>query len=200
MPLAMQAALLRVLDTGTFRRVGEQVLSMTDARIVCATCRDLNALVAAGGFRQDLFYRLRGVIIRLPPLRERSDVVALAHHLIGLRARALQIHAPELAPEAEALLASYSWPGNVRELNSALEVALVASRGERVLSVRHLPQDMLLDEGRTLARGLLEEHQLNTARRVLSEARGNISLAAKKLGVARSTLYRMLRRHGSSGE
>ncbi len=196
MPLAMQAALLRVLETFRYRRVGEHTLSTTDARIVCATCLDLDALVASGVFRRDLYYRLKGAIIRLPALRERSDLLPLAEHLLAERAAQLGVPLPTLSEEARVRLIAHAWPGNVRELKSALEVALVASQGEHELRPEHLPAE-LSGPAPSVGQGMLEDHRATTVRRVLEEARGNMSVAARRLGIARSTLYRMLRRYRS---
>jgi transcriptional regulator of acetoin/glycerol metabolism len=196
MPLAMQAALLRVLESGAFQRVGDARTERCDVRVICATCRDLPAAVARGTFRQDLYYRLKGATLRLPALRERCDIVPLARHLLGLRAeRAGWIAPPELSPSAEARIASHAWPGNVRELASALDVALIAARGARAECIEavHLP---LEEDGPARASGALERAEADTVRRALEAHGGNVSAAARELGVARSTLYRMARKLG----
>jgi transcriptional regulator with PAS, ATPase and Fis domain len=185
---AMQAALLRVLETGAFRRVGEVRLERGDARIVCATCRDLPALVASGAFREDLFYRLKGAVVRLPPLRERTDVTALAAHLLG--------DAAELAPDAAAAIAHHPWPGNVRELKSVLAVARVIAAGARRIELLHLPSELAPLPGPPAERTAIAEAERQALMRALVEAGGNVSRAARGLGVARSTLHRMKRRHG----
>jgi len=187
MPLAMQAALLRVLETGTFRRVGEVRLERSDARIVCATCRDLPALVAAGAFREDLYYRLKGAVVRLPPLRERTDVTALAEHLLGATSA--------LAAEAADAIARCAWPGNVRELKSVLAVAQVLAGGARVIERSHLPAE-LAPASPPAERTAIADVERHAVVRALVEASGNVSRAARTLGVARSTLHRMKRRHG----
>jgi transcriptional regulator of acetoin/glycerol metabolism len=195
MPPDMQATLLRVLETGQFRRVGDTRVETVDVRIVCATCRDLPELVARGQFRQDLYYRLKGATLRLPPLRERSDRVALARHLLF---KLTESGRPMLDASAEAVLARHPWPGNVRELKSCLEVALVAAGDGALLLPEHLPPE--LGEGVPFVSGngrdLLAATTTETVRRALAEAAGNISVAARRLGVARSTLYRKLRRSG----
>ncbi len=182
---AMQAALLRVVETGTFRRVGDVRLERTDVRIVCATCRDLAALVGSGGFRQDLYYRLKGASVRIPPLRERTDVLVLARHLLGRGA--------ELAPAACAAIAAYPWPGNVRELKSVLAVAVVAAGGAGWIEPCHLPPELALTSPPAASLGDVERDALV---RALAVAGGNVSLAARTLGVARSTVHRMKRRYG----
>jgi transcriptional regulator with PAS, ATPase and Fis domain len=183
---AMQAALLRVLETNTFRRVGDTRLERTDVRVVCATCRDLPALVAAGSFRQDLYYRLKGAIVRIPSLRERTDVLPLAAHLLGGEA--------VLSPEAEESIARHSWPGNVRELKSVLAVARVAAAGGAWIDRAHLPPEIAAAP--LEAPAPLDDIERDALVRALSEAGGNVSLAARRLGIARSTIHRMKRRHG----
>jgi transcriptional regulator of acetoin/glycerol metabolism len=193
MPPDMQAMLLRVLETGQFRRVGDTRVETVDVRLVCATCRDLPELVARGQFRQDLYYRLRGATLRLPPLRERGDRVALARHLLAGLAESGR---PALDAGAEDVLERHPWPDNVRELKSCLEVALVACGDGALILAEHLPPE--LGTGVTLAgaggHDLLAATTAEAVRRALAEAAGNISVAARRLGVARSTLYRKLRR------
>ncbi|MCE9576260.1 MAG: sigma-54-dependent Fis family transcriptional regulator [Deltaproteobacteria bacterium] len=181
---AMQAALLRVVETGTFRRVGDVRLERTDVRIVCATCRDLGALVTTGGFRQDLYYRLKGATVRIPPLRERTDVLALARHILADRAA--------LSPEACDAVVAYAWPGNVRELKSVLSVAIVATAGAGWIELRHLPPELACATAPTT----LGDAEREALVRALTAASGNVSLAARTLGVARSTIHRMKRRYG----
>jgi transcriptional regulator of acetoin/glycerol metabolism len=178
---AMQAALLRVLETQTFRRVGDVRLERTDVRVLCATCRDLGTLVARGEFRQDLYYRLKGGIVRIPPLRERTDLLALVRHLLPSRF--------ELSPEAESAIAQYTWPGNVRELKSMLAVACVAAESHTIERM-HLP----IEE--TTAPAAIADAERDAVVRALATARGNVSEAARMLGVARSTVHRMKHRYG----
>jgi len=202
MPLAMQAALLRFLENGSFQRVGETRPQTADVRVVCATCRNLPELVARGEFRSDLYYRLKGATLILPPLRARTDLLPLARHLLrATAARGGVVPAPVLSPEVEAVLAALEWPGNVRELSTTLEVALVLAGRADSIRLEHLPPELV--EGASAASyptendvQSLAETQSELVRRVLNEANGNVSLAAKRLGVARSTLYRMMRRYG----
>lgn len=196
MPLPMQASLLRFLENGLYQRVGESEERKADVRVVCATCRDLPTLVATGGFRTDLYYRLKGVTVTLPPLRARSDIVALARHLLTQLASAQRI--PQISASVESFLALYPWPGNVRELKSSLEVALVLSGSAQQIELQHLPPE--LGERVDLPAESLDEVQLVAIRRVLSEVAGNVSRAANKLGIARSTLYRRMRRYGLVSE
>lgn len=190
MPLAMQSALLRVLESGELRRVGEARSRSVDVRLLCATCRDLDALVKEGRFRSDLFYRLRGVSLTLPPLRARTDRVALARRLLEQRAPDVT-----LAPSAEAAIDRHPWPGNVRELRSALDVAIALAEHGSIeadhFAIEFSPEPTDDDD----ARGTLTDVEGSVVRRALTEVAGNVSAAAKQLGVARSTLYRMMRRH-----
>ncbi len=198
MPLAMQAALLRVLESGTYQRVGDPRSERCDVRVICATCRDLDDAVARGAFRQDLYYRLKGASLRLPALRDRSDVVPLARTLLASRAkRAGWRSTPSLTGEAERRIAAHDWPGNVRELISALDVALVTARGAGAdeIGASHLPIDVRHTSAREPA-GALERAEEDALRRALDAHRGNVSAAARELGVARSTLYRLARRFG----
>lgn len=183
---AMQASLLRVIETSTFRRVGDTRLERTDVRVICATCRDLAAMVEAGTFRQDLYYRLKGATVKIPALRERTDVLALAQHLLG----------PDLAiaPAAATAIARHPWPGNVRELKSTLAVAQLHADGAGWIELAHLPPEIAAGPAPTES-GELDQVERDTLRKVIAECGGNLSSAARRLGVARSTLYRMLRRH-----
>ena len=193
MPPAMQVALLRVLEDGRYCRVGERNPRKAEVRVVCATCRDLPALVAAGTFRQDLWFRLRGLVLRLPPLRLRADRLGLARFLLATATAPAP--APELGASLAAFIEAYDWPGNVRELKSTLAVALVLSEGAPTLEAAHLPPDLALPAPPSVE-GALEEVQLQAIERAVEACRGNVSAAARRLGVARSTIYRALGRRG----
>lgn len=205
MPPAMQAALLRVLEDGTYRRVGETTLQRADVRVVSATCRDLSELVEACGFRRDLFYRLRGAVVRLPPLRARSDRAALAEHLLASLSQHRGIaRVPGLSSEVLALIERHDWPGNVRELHTVLDVSLILAGDSPRIELEHLPPEFRrevaarerasLSQDPSERKADLASLEAAAVRRVLAEVDGNVSLAAKRLGIARSTLYRMLRR------
>jgi len=202
MSLAMQAALLRVLESGSFHRVGDARPERCDVRVICATCRDLEQAVADGNFRKDLYYRLKGATLRLPALRHRSDVLSLARVLLAARAeRAGWMVTPGLAPEAEEAIARHGWPGNVRELISALDVALVTARGLGSHVIER--SDLRVDPGGQSACGESAGGSLGRAegdalRLAIDRHHGNVSAAARELGVARSTLYRLARKHGLS--
>ena len=188
MSSAAQAMLLRFLEDGSFTRVGETTPRRSDIRLVCATCRDLPKLVAEGAFRKDLFFRIQGGCIKLPPLRERTDRVALARAIL-----AGQTQRPaKLAASAEAWILDHCWPGNIRELKTALQHALALADGE-ALEQSHFPRplvDLPPPSVPTSRRATM--HAM--AEQAVARAGGNLSEAARTLGVARSTLYRMLGR------
>nr|WP_255428070.1 sigma-54-dependent Fis family transcriptional regulator [Ramlibacter cellulosilyticus] len=196
MPLALQARLLRVLQERQVTPLGSTRSLPVDVAVVSATHRDLSAMIAAGTFRQDLYYRLNGLVVKLPALRERSDLMVIVQKILRAETegRPLALH-----EEVAALLQAYRWPGNIRQLANVLRTAAVMAGGERTITREHLSDDFLEDAQRALpetaasSRGTLEDLQLATIRRALEEAGGNISVAAKKLGISRNTIYRRLR-------
>lgn len=193
MPLALQGRLLRVLQERKVTRVGGAKDQPIDISLVCATHHDLGKLIAQGQFREDLFYRIDGLSITLPPLRERSDFGELVDDL--LRREAGMDEAPQLADAAYDCLRAYAWPGNIRQLDHVVRraVALVGA-GDRI-EPRHLPEEMR----RTCAPPTGEsETSLGHVERAaivhaLGQHRGNITAAARMLGISRPTLYRKLR-------
>jgi two-component system response regulator AtoC len=199
MPTALQAKLLRVLQDGEVRRVGDRVTRQVDARVVAATARDLDADVASGRFRGDLFYRLNVVAIALPPLAERrEDVPALVRTLLDSHAARLGLPVPEIEPDALRALLDHDWPGNVREVAHALERALVLSRNGRIRKA-DLPPAVAQSAGVGPAgrRGLsLRERAGATESAVIREALrragGNRRQAAQVLGISvRSLFYKL---------
>ncbi|MDR6230675.1 transcriptional regulator of acetoin/glycerol metabolism [Pseudomonas sp. SORGH_AS199] len=194
MPLALQTRLLRVLAEGEVLPVGSAQARRVDVRLVCATHRDLQARVAAGLFREDLFYRLNGAVFQLPPLRERVDRLALARRL--LEEESGERPAPALTPQAQEAILAHDWPGNVRELRNALRYACALCDGARI-TLDHLPAS--LRPGRAL---LTEpEPQVDSPERrsilaALVRHRWKAIPAARALGVSRATLYRRLKLHG----
>jgi len=200
---AAQAQLLRVLQERTYRPVGGTTDVPMDVRLIAATHRDLSSLVAAGAFREDLWYRLNVASIHLPPLRERrEDIPTLAQHLLLRIARDHGIPPVEIAPEALEWLEAQSWPGNVRELGHALERSLIDSDGGRV-EVSHLRSTRDGRPERSQSKLTLDVEDLSLAsversliERVLVESGGNRSRAARVLGVHRATLHGKLRAHG----
>ncbi|MHB0958571.1 MAG: sigma-54-dependent transcriptional regulator [Pirellulaceae bacterium] len=220
----MQSKVLRVLQDKRFERVGGTETVESDVWIVAATNRDLEAMVANGQFRADLYFRLNGFPITLPPLRERgSDIPLLVEHFLAVFARELGKPLTEVSTEAMELLAGYAWPGNVRELQSVLRQAMLQATGP-VLLAEFLPQQLRRagrpevgapssDPGQThpleaffsreIQRGsqslyadtiALVERMLLT--RVLDDTRGNQSHAAKILGITRGSLRNKIREHG----
>ena len=202
-----QAKLLRVLQERTVRRVGGDVAREVDARVVAATNRDLRAEVAAGRFREDLYFRLAVIPIHLPPLRERrDDIVPLARHFLSKWNAELGRNLRGWSDEVEAWLARHEWPGNARELENAIERGVVLARGD-VLEL----EDLVLDgqEGRAAARAdesaaglrsFLDGAAADRIRTVLAETGGRRAEAAARLGVERTTLYRLMRKFGIDSE
>src|SRR5574341_182457 len=195
----MQAKLLRVLQEHEVKRVGGTESFKVDVRVIAATNKDLGALVAAGRFSEDLFYRLSVVTILLPPLRERrEDIPLLAGHFLRSYVAANEKPVSGISPEAMALLVSHDWPGNVRELEHVIERA-VALTTNAVLLPADLPPRIADAAGRGGAAGsplALRDVVSRHVRRVLQEARWNKKLAAQLLGVHRRTLYRITKRYG----
>ncbi len=200
MTLSLQAKLLRVMETGIFRRVGGLKDIQVDARIIAATNRDLKERCTAGLFRDDLYYRLNVFSILIPPLRERlEDVELLATHF--LRSRIVPGRSKvAIAPEALELLTRYEWPGNVRELKNVIERALILAEGD-CIEPEHLPGSLhtrasgLFDfpEGRCPT---LAEAERLYIQRLLSENAGNRARVAKILGISERNLYRKIKEYG----
>jgi DNA-binding NtrC family response regulator len=213
MELAAQAKLLRVLQEGIVEPLGGGEPVTVDVRVLAATHRDLKAMAAEGRFREDLLFRLRVVEIELPPLRERAgDVLLLARQFLAASSRA----GLSLAPETERALLAYPWPGNVRELANAVERATIFCRG-LVLQPEDLPQevraaaepagegDLLLawdpeDDFQTAKRKLVERFERAVLVEALREHGGNISQAARKLGLHRQNLQQKLHELGIAAE
>ena len=197
MPLVVQAKLLKVLEEKSFRRMGDVRARRVDVRIVTATHHSLPELVAAKQFRQDLYFRINTITLRVPALRERrEDIPALASLLLQQLARELQRPAPRLDPGATTALCAYHWPGNVRELRNVLERALLLAPVTRHLSAGDL---RLADYAGPAAPGATDDVSLHAVQwehiqRVLAQEGGSVTKAAKRLGVPRSSLYEMLRR------
>jgi len=196
----VQAKLLRVLQEGEVLRVGGSAPRRVDVRVVAATNRVLRDEIAAGRFREDLYFRLNVIPIHLAPLRERrDDIVPLARHFLA-RYAAEAGRRLALSPDAERALAAHPWPGNVRELENAVERAVVLARGDTIE-----PEDLLLEErpAPPAADGTLQESLDRAAatriRAALAAAGGNRAEAARALGVDRTTLYRTMKRLGMEG-
>jgi len=189
-----QVKLLRVLESRTFQRLGSSETLKTDIRLVAATNRDLARYVAEGKFREDLFYRLNVIDIRLPALRERTgDVALLATRFMHEFSAANGNRVTGITPAAMKLLEAYSWPGNVRELRNTMEKMVILSSGSE-LDVADVPDEMRTGGGFTFssASGTLGETEKARILAGLKEANGNRSRAAQILGISRRTLYRKL--------
>ena len=201
MPLGLQAKLLRVLEDKEVRRIGETRANKIDFRLVCATNRDLNKEVEEGRFRRDLFYRLNVFTISLPPLRDRrEDIADLSRHFVARAAERAGHSQPELSPSALAALEAHTWPGNVRELMNAVERGVALARGDRI-EPAHLGLGAPTERQRP---GKLREVLAQVEQDLVSEAlgnnRGNITSAAKTLGIARQQLQRLVRKYGLKPE
>ncbi|HYT82730.1 MAG TPA: sigma-54 dependent transcriptional regulator [Gemmatimonadales bacterium] len=196
LPLPHQAKLLRVLETGDFERVGTSRARRADVRVLSATNADIGAEVKAGRFREDLLFRLNTVEIRLPPLRERrEDVPLLAAHFLRRYAGRYRKAGLGLAADALEALLRHPWPGNVRELDHAVERAVLLAEGAEIRG-RDLGLAGAADGSRSLESMSLEEVERVLIDKALARASGNVSDAAKALGLSRSALYRRLKRHG----
>ena len=192
---AQQARLLRVLQTGAMERVGSSKTRQIDARIISATNADLAGEVASGRFREDLLYRLNTIEIRLPPLRERrEDIAPLALHFLRHHAERNRKPAVEIEPAALEALQRAPWPGNVRELDHAVERAVLLSDGPR-LTLADFNLAAAAGAATRLEDLTLEEVERLLIQKALARAGGNVSDAARSLGLSRSALYRRLDRH-----
>jgi two-component system response regulator PilR (NtrC family) len=198
LPLSMQVKLLRAIQERTVRPIGSPKEVAVDTRILCATHRDLVPLVKAGGFRQDLFYRLNVIELSVPPLRERaSDIPQLAGHILSRLAASNQRVCPQLTPAALERLQGYSFPGNVRELENILERALILSEAGVIDSKDlHLPKAELASTPESLAGGSLEDRLEEVEKQAILQALErtyyNKTAAAKLLGITfRALRYRL---------
>lgn len=191
----MQVALLRVLEDGSFLRVGGGRVLTSDFRLICATHRELPELIATGDFRQDFYYRINVFSLAIPSLRlRREDVIPLAEHFISMFARETGKAPPELEDKARRALISYGWPGNVRELRNIMERAVIVSRS----GVIGLEQLTFLEERPKSGSTALSLAEIETEhiRRVLQAHGWNITQAATTLGIDRTTLGRKIKKAG----
>jgi two-component system response regulator HydG len=217
MPLKMQAKLLRVLETGEVVRLGSNETRKTDVRLVSATNRDLSKMVAEGSFRGDLYFRINGATIAIPPLRERrEDIPRIVRHAIARFAEQFNKSAPtpDITDAAVMRLTSCNWPGNVRQLLNVVQNMVVTAMGESagsvgplVIDVKHIPDSVRSDDateaeaesslsGGGLAGTSLEQIEKRAIRETLRLTAGNREQAAKLLGIGERTLYRKLREYG----
>jgi NtrC-family two-component system response regulator AlgB len=200
LPPELQGKLLRFLEEHRFERVGGNETITVDTRVIAATNRELESEVRAGRFREDLFFRLNVVGLRLPPLRDRlEDLPALTDHVLGILCVRHRRVGLALSPEARAVLGGYRWPGNVRELANTLERAVVLARGDRI-GVEDLPDRLLAPPAPAAPAGTdpalsLEELERRHIQQVLADA-ATLEEAAARLGINPTTLWRKRKRYG----
>jgi transcriptional regulator of acetoin/glycerol metabolism len=220
MPAAAQARLLQVLQHRRVTPAGSTASVPVDLAIICATRHGLSDLTQGALVREDLYYRINGLSVKLPPLRERSDLDALVRVFLDREAEGENV---QLARDVQDLMHQYNWPGNVRQLFNVLRAAMLIAAGEGVIRCEHLPDDFLEDARRGLATHSsrapdsgsavapattypssapartaaqtrsLADLEIDAIRAAVDAAGGNISEAAKKLGVSRNTIYRKVR-------
>ena len=200
-PLAMQVKLLRFLQELVIERIGGRKPIPVDTRIVCATHQNLEAMVADGRFREDLYYRLAEIVVRIPTLAERpGDAALLARALLRRHAAAMKLPVTGLAADALAAIDAWSWPGNVRELENCIKRAVIMADGKLVTAA-----DLDLDPAQAEdalplnLRTAREAADRRTIRQALARADGNISSASRLLGVSRPTLYDLLKSYDLHG-
>lgn len=196
MPLPVQARLLRVLQERSVQPLGSSDPHPVDVRLICATNRNLREEVQAGRFRQDLYYRVNGLNLELPPLRERTDKAALVQRIWEQHRETQQNRG--FAPKVLELFDRHPWPGNLRQLSNVIQVAL-ALADDDVIGTKHLPDDFFADletalqGAQPVPSGNAYAHETEDLEELLRAAGGNISRLAKRLGVSRNTLYKRLR-------
>ncbi|KAA0213690.1 MAG: sigma-54-dependent Fis family transcriptional regulator [Leptolyngbya sp. PLA3] len=213
MPVSMQAKLLRVLESGEVVRLGSNEPRKIDVRFVSATNRELREMIGQGAFREDLFFRINGSHVHLPPLRERrDDIPRIVRHAIGRFSAqmASDTPPPPISDTAMLRLTSYAWPGNVRQLLNVTQNMVIAAIGESEnpsrarIEVRHIPPEVLaseIDDGSeglsgSLAGSSLEQLEKRAIRETLQMTGGNREQTAKLLGIGERTLYRKLKEYG----
>ena len=197
-PLPLQVKLLRFLQERVIERIGGRQPIAVDTRIVCATHQDLESMIADGRFREDLYYRLAEVVVKIPSLADRpGDAVLLARHFANLFAREMNPKVQGLAPDALAAIEAYGWPGNVRELENRIKRAVIMADGKMVSSA-DLDLPGTAPAGGDLPinlRAAREVADRKAIRQALSRTENNISGAAKLLGISRPTLYDLLKQY-----
>lgn len=207
MPLHSQPKLLHVLEQKTIRRVGDEKEITTDCRLIIATNRDLLEQVKAGSFRQDLYYRLAVFKITLPALRERqNDIIPLAFHFLDKHGKTMRKSIEKISPEAEKVLLSYSYPGNIRELENIIQRAIIlcdtaALKPEHL--ALHLSDELASQELAASSRSnpicSIDEMEKIHIRHILDHTSGNLTKACNILGIARSSLWRKIKKYDLKG-
>ena len=200
-PLALQVKLLRFLQERVIERIGGRQPIAVDTRIVCATHQNLEQMIEGGAFREDLYYRLAEIVVRIPALKDRpGDPALLARHFLTRFARDMNPQVKGLAPDALAALDGWGWPGNVRELENRMKRAVIMADGKLITAA-----DLDLDDERAEGGDLVnlkaarEMADRRAIRRAIARTDGNISGAAKMLGISRPTLYDLLKQYQMQG-
>ena len=189
-PTTTQAKLLRFLQSREFERVGDSQTIKVDVRFIAATNRDLKEALAGGTFRDDLYYRINGVKLKLPPLRERADdIPLLMKHFVK---RFAGENPPEISAESFRLLTEYNWPGNIRQLENVVERAVLLAHGKRI-EVFHLPDELQKEESKRLVS--LEQLEMDYISRVIQET-PTVEEASRVLGIDPATLWRKRKKYG----
>lgn len=198
-PLPLQVKLLRFLQERVIERVGGRKPIAVDTRIVCATHQDVDTMIAAGTFREDLYYRLAEIVVRIPSLAERpGDAGLLARHFLAKYAKAMNPQVTGLAPDARVAIDAWEWPGNVRELENRIKRAVIMADGKSItagdLDLQGEGDDSVIN-----LKAAREAADRKAIRHALARADGNISNTAKLLGISRPTLYDLLKSYGLHG-
>ena len=201
-PLQLQVKLLRFLQERTIERIGGRKPIAVDTRIVCATHQDLEAMIGEATFREDLFYRLAEIVVKIPPLAERAgDSILLAKAFLAQHAKEMNPQVQGFTPDALAAIDGWGWPGNVRELENRVKRSVIMADGKLVT-----PEDLDLsssedDEGEMPLnlKSAREQSDRKVIRQALARSEGNISSAAKLLGISRPTLYDLLKQYDLQG-
>ena len=199
-PLPLQVKLLRFLQERVIERIGGRKAIAVDTRIVCATHQNLDQMIAEGRFREDLYYRLAEIVIRIPTLAERTgDAGLLARHFVTRYARTMNPAVTGLAPDARTAIDAWRWPGNVRELENRIKRAVIMAEGRLIAAAdldleESAPDDLALN-----LRSVREAADRKAIRHALTRADGNISGASRLLGISRPTLYDLLKSYDLHG-
>jgi two-component system NtrC family response regulator len=196
-PLPLQVKLLRFLQERVIERIGGRQPIAVNTRIVCATHQNLDAMIAAGQFRDDLYYRLAEIVVKIPSLAERSgDAVLLARHFVNRFSRELNPAVQSISPDALAAVQGYAWPGNVRELENRIKRAVIMADGKSISAADlDLPGTSKSDTMPINLRAAREVADRRAIREALTHSENNISGAAKLLGISRPTLYDLLKQY-----
>ncbi len=200
MSLSTQVKLLRVLDFGEIRRLGSNIPVYVDARVVAATNKDMNSLVKSNRFREDLYYRLNVIAINIPPLRDRkADIFPLANHFLKTYSDKTGKKVLKIAPETRQLLMKYNWPGNVRELENVIERAVVLAQYDTIFP-DDLPSNLQNNQPDIIKQAVngnwkIEELEREYIDITLKEFSGNLSQTIGKLGIARNSLWRKIKKY-----